>query len=90
MASNAVASASVGLICVSLKNELEQMLLDLIHSHKKRRFWIKSCILWRNQLEESANLLRELALEDVEGYRNNFKMSGDKFKKLLAKIKQNI
>jgi hypothetical protein len=46
---------------------------------KKRRFWARPWILRRNQLGASEILLKELALEDTEGYRNHLRMSEEKY-----------
>ncbi|KAJ8927089.1 hypothetical protein NQ314_020484 [Rhamnusium bicolor] len=40
----------------------------------------------RNQYGVSETLLKELALEDKEGYKNHLRMSEEKFEQLLVKI----
>lgn len=49
---------------------------------------MRQWILRRNQLGASETLLKELALEDIEGYRNHLRISEEKF--LLSKIQDNI
>lgn len=85
MASNAVIRAGVDIIGVLLREEL---LLDQKKKRKTRRFWMRQWILKRNQLGASETLLKELALEDIEGYRNHLRISEEKF--LLSKIQDNI
>lgn len=47
--------------------------------HKKYRFWIRNWIRRRNQYRVSETLLRELALEDTEGYKNHLRMPQETF-----------
>ncbi|KAL1487901.1 hypothetical protein ABEB36_015286 [Hypothenemus hampei] len=44
----------------------------------------------RNRLGASETLLKELALEDKEAYRNHLRMSEEKFDELLLKIKNHV
>ncbi|KAI4455677.1 hypothetical protein MML48_9g00012276 [Holotrichia oblita] len=66
------------------------MLCDMNKSRKKRRFWVKQWILRRNRLGASETLLKELALEDKEGYRNHLRMSEERFDELLSKVQNCI
>lgn len=45
---------------------------------KTRRFWVRQWISRRNQLGASEGLLKEIALEDKEEYRNHLRMSEKK------------
>nr|CAI5853840.1 unnamed protein product [Callosobruchus analis] len=60
-------------------------------SRKKRRFWVRQWILRRTRLiGASETLLKELATEDKDGYRNYLRMSEEKFEELLSKVQNSI
>lgn len=86
MASNAVVRECVPIVAVLLKEELKIILCNMNKNRKKRRFWVRQWILRRNRLGASETLLKELALEDIEGYRNHLRMSEEKFNELLSKV----
>lgn len=90
MSSNAVVSECVQIVADLLKKELERIVCNMNKSRKKRRFWVRQWILRRNTLGASKTLLKELALEDKEGYRNHLRMSEEKFDELLSKIQNCI
>lgn len=71
-------------ITVMLQEELRTILSS--NNRRKRRFWVRQWILRRNRLGASETLLKELALEDSEGYRNHLRMSEEKFEELLLKV----
>jgi imidazole glycerol phosphate synthase subunit HisF len=79
MASNAVVRLGVEVLTVALREEQRKFLLDMNKKRKKRRFWARPWILKRNQLGASEILLKELALEDTEGYRNHLRMPEEKY-----------
>lgn len=90
MASNEVVRECVETIAVLLKEELRGILYNMKKSRRKRRFWVRQWILRRNRLGASATLLKELALEDKEGYKNHLRMSEEKFDELLSKVQNSI
>jgi hypothetical protein len=53
---------------------------------KKRRWWVRSWILRRNDLGTSARLFKELELEDPSSYANILRLSVPKFKELLELV----
>nr|CAH7729899.1 unnamed protein product [Callosobruchus chinensis] len=59
-------------------------------SSKQKRIWVRDWIKRRNQLGASANLLRELALEDPEEDKMCLRMTPDPFETLLNSIKSPI
>nr|CAI5843406.1 unnamed protein product [Callosobruchus analis] len=59
-------------------------------SRKKRRFWVGQRILRRTRLGASETLLKELAAEDKDGYRNYLRMSEEKFEELLSKVQNSV
>ncbi|KAK4875845.1 hypothetical protein RN001_012267 [Aquatica leii] len=59
-------------------------------SRKERRFWARQWILRRNRLGASDTLLKQLALENKEGYRNHLRMPKEKLDKLLSKVQHCI
>nr|CAH7747186.1 unnamed protein product [Callosobruchus chinensis] len=64
-----------------LLNDVEKVVEE--ESSRQKRIWIKR----RHTLEASANLLRELALEDPEEYIMCLRMTPDSFETLLNSIK---
>lgn len=52
----------------------------------KKKIWVKTWILKRNQLGSSNTLLRELALEDHQSYFNFLRINEDMFNILLQKV----
>lgn len=66
---------------IGIKELCEQML-----KRKKRRWWVRSWILRRNDLGASARLFKELELEDPSSYANILRMSVPKFKELLELV----
>ncbi|XP_023312161.1 uncharacterized protein LOC111692397 [Anoplophora glabripennis] len=90
MASNAVVRECVQSIAVLLKEELKRIANNMNKGRKKRRFWVRQWILRRNRLGASETLLKELALEDKEGYRNQLRMSEEKLEELLSKVQDVI
>lgn len=74
----------------TLANILHEELRVISKKRKKRRFWVRQWILRRNQLGASDTLLKELASEDKEGYRNHLRMSEEKFDELLSKVEFRI
>lgn len=89
MALKAVVCEVVQIVTVVLK-ELKTISFKMSKNHKKRRFWVRQWILRRNRLGASETLLKELALEDKEGYRNHLRMSEEKFDELLLKVQDRI
>lgn len=87
MALKSAVSEVVRTLTVMLQEELRTILLS---KGRKRRFWVRQWILRRNRLGASESLLRELALEDREEYRNHLRMSEEKFEELLLKIHSRI
>jgi len=90
MASKAVVCEIVNTISILVKEELKTILINMCKNRKKRRFWVRQWILRRNQLGASNTLLKELALEDKEGYRNHLRMSEEKFNELLFRVQDRI
>lgn len=58
--------------------------------NKKKRVWVRKWLSRRNERGASSVLLKELALEDVEEYRNCTRMTKQRFNQLLDKIKCTI
>ncbi|XP_050065032.1 uncharacterized protein LOC126553960 [Aphis gossypii] len=56
----------------------------------KKKLWVKTWILRRNQLGASNTLLRELALEDQQSYFNFLRINESMFNILLQKIEPKI
>ncbi|KAK9736842.1 hypothetical protein QE152_g11271 [Popillia japonica] len=83
MASYEVVRECAQIIAVLLKEKLRGMLCNMNKTRKKRRFWVKQWLLRRNRFGASETLLKELALEDKEGYKNHLKMSEGRFDELL-------
>lgn len=52
----------------------------------KKKLWVKTWILRRNQLGASNTLLRELALEDQQSYFNFLRINESMFNILLQKV----
>ncbi|KAI4455642.1 hypothetical protein MML48_9g00001197 [Holotrichia oblita] len=90
MASYEVVGECAQIIAVFLNDKLREMLCDMNKSRKKRRFWMKQWILRRNRLRASETLVKELALEDKEGYRNHLRMFEERFDELLSKVQNCI
>uniref|UniRef100_A0A8D8TUQ0 Nuclease HARBI1 n=1 Tax=Cacopsylla melanoneura TaxID=428564 RepID=A0A8D8TUQ0_9HEMI len=88
MSTQALVGDIVQELSVILSEELRKFLNQ--SQRKKRRFWVRQWILRRNQLGASNSLLKELAMEDKEGYRNHLRMSESKFDELLLKIENKI
>ncbi|KAJ8968537.1 hypothetical protein NQ314_002267 [Rhamnusium bicolor] len=86
MAPSVVVRKGVKVVTALLIQELRKIMLGWDTQHKKRRFWIRNWIKRRNQYEVSETLLKELALEDKEGYKNHLRMFEEKFEQLLLKI----
>lgn len=72
-------------ICVQLSREL-QHILENNQNKKKRRWWVRQWILRRNTHGASGRLLKELAIEDTEAYRNHLRMDEANFELLLQKV----
>ncbi|KAG5888011.1 hypothetical protein JTB14_007130 [Gonioctena quinquepunctata] len=66
---------------VGVRELCEQML-----KRKRRRWWVRSWILGRNDLGALARLFKELELEDPSSYANILRMSVLKFKELLELV----
>lgn len=90
MASKAVVCEIVNTISILVKEKLKTILINMCKNRKKRRFWVRQCILRRNQLGTSNTLLKELALEDKEGHRNHLRMFEEKFNELLFRVQDRI
>lgn len=57
---------------------------------RRGRVWIRSWIRRRLQLGASDTLLRELAVEDRDSYRNHLRMTPNKFDELLSFVEKKI
>lgn len=90
MASNVLVGECVKIIAILLKQELQNVLFNMRKKRKTRRFWVRQWILRRNQLGASEGLLKELASEDKEEYRNHLRMSEEKFNELLGKVQDRL
>lgn len=90
MAANEVVQAGIAVICELLSKEIRDILLKFGKKSRKRRFWVQNWILRRNKLGVSGALLKELALEDKDAYKNHLRMSEDQFEEFLLKIKSKI
>jgi len=66
-----------------LKEELKIILVNKCKNRKKRRFWVRQWILRRNQWGASDTLLKELTLEDKEGYKYHLRKSEEQYNELL-------
>ena len=71
-----------------LLNEVEEILEE--EANRQKRIWVRNWILRRDELGASANLLRELALEDPEEYKMCLRMTPASFKTLLNLIAPHI
>ncbi|CAH1993099.1 unnamed protein product [Acanthoscelides obtectus] len=71
-----------------LLNEIEEVIEE--ETSKQKRIWVRDWIKRRDKLGASANLLRELALEDPVEYRMCLRMTPDSFETLLNLIKPHI
>ena len=63
-------------VCLQLVNEIQNILVNQ-KKRKRRRWWVRSWILRRNKWGASEMILKELALEDCDTYRNHLRMSED-------------
>lgn len=76
-------------VCLQLVNEIQNILVNQ-KKRKRRRWWVRSWILRRNKWGASEMILKELALEDCDTYRNHLRMSEDKFLEILQKVAPKI
>lgn len=90
MAPSEIVRAGVKVITSLLGEELRKIIVSGDKQRKKRRVWIRNWIKKRNQYGVSETLLKELAVEDTEGYKNHLRMSEEKFEELLLKIMPKI
>ena len=89
MAENELVREGVVLICDYLIKEC-QHILEKRDKRKKRRWWVKPCIMRRNTLGPSNTLLVEWISEDRDMYKNHLRMSREQFFELLSKVKRYI
>ncbi|GBP49287.1 hypothetical protein EVAR_102230_1 [Eumeta japonica] len=80
-----VVRLGIRLIC----DHLIQKLVKKKH-RKRQRWWVRPWIERRNMFGASNTLLRELADEDSESYRNHLRMDECKFEELLLLISPTI
>lgn len=73
-------------IAISLLGELKKNISRKIN-RRKRRWWIREWVQRRPGLGASETIMKELALEDSEMYRNVLRMSKQKFNMLLDNVK---
>ncbi|CAH2011644.1 unnamed protein product [Acanthoscelides obtectus] len=71
-----------------LLNEIVEVIKE--ETSKQKRIWVRDWIKRRDKLGASANILRELALEDPEEYRMCLRMTPESFETLLNYIKPHI
>lgn len=67
-------------VCLQLTNELRGILMHQKKQKRHKWWWI----IRRNKCGET--ILKELSLQDCNSYRNDSRMSEDKFKKLLQRL----
>lgn len=60
------------------------------NQRRKGRIWVNHWIRRRNGLGASNTLLRELALEDVNLYKNHLRMLPEKFEELLTLVEEKL
>ena len=89
MAENELVREGVVVICGYLIKECQHS-LEKRNKRKKRRWWVKPCIVRRNTLGASNTLLVEWTNEDRDMYRNHLRMSREQFFELLSKVKPYI
>ncbi|CAH1974418.1 unnamed protein product [Acanthoscelides obtectus] len=90
MDANEVVQACIAAICELLNEEMRDILSNFDRKCRKRQFWVRTWIFRRNKLGVSGTLLKELALEDNDAYKNHLRMSEEQFQRLLLKIKSKI
>ena len=56
---------------------------------KKKCMWVREWIGRRDKLGSSATLLRELAIDDFQSYRNIMRLAITKFQVFLDLVSQN-
>jgi hypothetical protein len=61
-----------------------------IKRQKRRTLWARSWLLRRQKLGLCENLLLELELEDVGGYKNWMRMKKEDFMHILSKVEPKI
>lgn len=72
-------------IATTLKEKLKEYVIRKLN-RKKRRWWIRDWIKRRPSLGASETIMKELAVEDIEMYKNVLRMSEQHFNTLLNKI----
>jgi hypothetical protein len=61
-----------------------------VEINKNKRCWVRKWLRRRETYGASSTLLRELAEEDLEEYRNRIRMTKEQFETLLAQIAPQI
>lgn len=80
MAPSVIVRSAVKVIAILITEQLIEK------KKKKQRVWIKDWIKRRNVLGASARLLKEIAIEDPESYKNFMRLSPSKFEELLTLV----
>lgn len=77
---------------IVLKLVTEHIISDLEKKSKKknRSVWVRKWIARRQHFEASDILLKELALEDPNSFKNHLRMSSDLFETLLQHVTPSI
>jgi hypothetical protein len=69
-----------------LQQDKEQSQMNKTKKKKTRRVWVKPWLLRKPLYGHYENLMPDLILEDVSGYRNFMRLDPDTFQEILAKM----